>query len=163
MMGSVLMAFLGGMYYWWPKITGKMFSDRWGKVACIVIVVGFNVTFFPQFVAGSRGMPRRYGSYPAKFQHFHVISTFGAYTMGLGLVLVALNWAHSLARGKKAPANPWGGNTLEWHTPSPPPHDNFKIQPVVSDPYHLDDWKYDAAIEGWVLVPNLNPSTGSGH
>jgi cytochrome c oxidase subunit 1 len=151
MMGSVLFAFLGGMYYWWPKITGKMFSDYWGRIAVIIIFVGFNVTFFPQFIMGAQGMPRRYATYPEKFQIYHVLSTMGAYSMAVGLVLVALNWWHSLLRGKRAPANPWGGNTLEWHAPSPPPHDNFKVQPTANDPYNLDDWQYDPAIEGWVL------------
>jgi cytochrome c oxidase subunit 1 len=151
------------MYHWWPKITGKLFDDRWGKIAAIVIVVGFNVTFFPQFILGSHGMPRRYGSYPEKYQALHVVSTVGAYAMGVGLFMVAFNWAHSLRRGRKAPANPWGANTLEWHTPSPPPHDNFKVQPVVSDPYHLQDWKYDPGTGGWVLVPGAHPAGGGGH
>ncbi len=160
MMGSTLFAFLGGMYYWWPKMTGKMFSDRWGRIAAVVVFVGFNLTFMPQFVAGSQGMPRRYASYPAKYQHYHVMSTIGAYTMGLGLVMVALNWAHSLKRGRGAPANPWGGNTLEWHTASPPPFDNFKVQPTVSDPYYLDQWQYDTRIGGWVLsdIPAAAPA-----
>jgi cytochrome c oxidase subunit 1 len=163
MMGSVLTAFLGGMYHWWPKITGRMFDDKWGKIAALTVVLGFNITFFPQFIMGSQGMPRRYGSYPQKYQPMHVASTIGAYTMGAGLVMVAFNWLHSLRRGRKAPPNPWGANTLEWHTPSPPPHDNFKVQPVVSDPYNLTDWQYDKASQSWVLVPGASPSGGGGH
>jgi cytochrome c oxidase subunit I len=152
MAGSVLVAFLGGMYHWWPKMTGKMFDDKWGRIAAVIVFIGFNLTFFPLFIAGSQGMPRRYATYPEKYQIYNVLATLGAYTMGIGLVMVALNWAHSLLRGRNAPANPWGANTLEWHTASPPPHDNFKVQPeAVGDPYHMDDWKYDPTIEGWVL------------
>jgi cytochrome c oxidase subunit 1 len=145
MMGSTLFAFLGGMYYWWPKITGKMYDERLGQIAAVVVFVGFNLTFFPQFIMGTRGMPRRYASYPTvqkdreghemkdaagqpvptMFVSGHRISTIGAYTMGLGLVLVGVNWMQSLRRGKQAPPNPWGANTLEWRTASPPPHDNF--------------------------------------
>ncbi|HVT89229.1 MAG TPA: cbb3-type cytochrome c oxidase subunit I [Tepidisphaeraceae bacterium] len=150
MMGSVLFAFMGGMYYWWPKITGKMFSDNWGRIACVMVFIGFNLTFFPQFVMGAQGMPRRYATYPEKYQLYHVLSTIGAYTMAVGLVSVALNWVHSLMRGKPAPANPWGGNSLEWHTSSPPPYDNFAVRPVSTDPYDFSSWEYDPAIEGWV-------------
>jgi cytochrome c oxidase subunit 1 len=85
-----------------------------------------------------------------------VLSTIGAYMMGLGLTIVLFNWIHSLKFGRKAPANPWGANTLEWHTPSPPPHDNFAVQPVVSDPYDMDDWKYDPSIGGYVNIPDPN-------
>jgi cytochrome c oxidase subunit 1 len=151
MMGSMLFAFLGGMYHWWPKITGRMYNEKWGQIAAVIVFIGFNLTFFPQFIAGTRGMPRRYGSYPAQFQKFHVMSSLGAYTMATGLVMVGLNWMGSLRNGRKAPANPWGANTLEWYTASPPPHDNFKVQPEVTDPYDLEDWTYDPRIGGWVL------------
>jgi cytochrome c oxidase subunit 1 len=151
MMGSVFFAFLGGMYHWWPKMTGKMFNETWGRIASVMVFIGFNLTFLPQFVAGTRGMPRRYATYLPEFQKFHVASTIGAYLLAVGLVIVALNWLHSLLHGKQAPANPWGANTLEWHTASPPPHDNFKVQPEVTDPYDLDDWVYDPAINGWTL------------
>jgi cytochrome c oxidase subunit I len=153
-MGSTLFAFIGGMYYWWPKIFGKMYSERWALVGFIVIFVGFNLAFFPQFIAGTQGMPRRYAYYLPQFVSYHRASTIGAYTMATGLILVALNWIHSLRRGRKAPDNPWGANTLEWRTSSPPPHDNFKVQPVADDPYNLGgwvenketgEWTYDAA------------------
>jgi cytochrome c oxidase subunit 1 len=156
MVGSVLFAFLGGMYHWWPKMTGKMFDERWGRIAAVITFIGFNVAFFPQFIAGTHGMPRRYATYPEQFQIYHVLSTIGAYMMGLGLTIVLFNWIHSLKFGRKAPANPWGANTLEWHTPSPPPHDNFAVQPVVSDPYDMDDWKYDPSIAGYVNIPDPN-------
>jgi cytochrome c oxidase subunit 1 len=155
MMGSMLFAFLGGMYHWWPKITGKMYNENLGRIAAVVVFVGFNLTFFPQFIAGTRGMPRRYGSYPEQYQIFHVLSSIGAYTMATGLVMVAFNWLGSLRHGRKAPANPWGANTLEWYTASPPPHDNYKVQPEVTDPYDLEDWTYDPKIGGWVLPDNV--------
>ena len=151
MMGSALFAFLGGMYYWWPKIFGKMYNENFGRIAAIVVFIGFNLTFFVQFIAGSQGMPRRYASYPEKYQVYHVISTIGAFTMGLGLVLVLINWVQSLLSGKPAPANPWGGNTLEWQTSSPPPHDNFTVTPTVEDPYDMHRWKYVNEDVGWVL------------
>ncbi len=151
MVGSMLFAFLGGMYHWWPKMFGRMFNENLGRFAATLLFIGFNLTFFPQFVAGSQGMPRRYATYPVQYQIYHVISTVGAYTMGLSLVLVLINWIHSLLKGPPAPDNPWGANTLEWRCSSPPPHDNFKVQPEVTDPYDLDDWEFDPAINGWVL------------
>jgi len=150
MMGSTLFAFIGGMYYWWPKMFGKMYCEWFAHIAFWVVFIGFNLTFFPQFIAGTQGMPRRYASYPVQFVSYHHWSTRGAYTMGFGLVLVALNWAHSLKRGKKAPANPWGANTLEWRSPSPPPHDNFSVTPVANDPYDLSGWKEVSPEVGWV-------------
>jgi cytochrome c oxidase subunit 1 len=151
MVGSMLFAFLGGMYYWWPKMFGKMYDENLGRIAAVIVFIGFNLTFFPQFVMGSRGMPRRYASYPIKFVSEHHLSSLGAYTMALGYTLVAINWLHSLMRGKKAPANPWGANTLEWRTPSPPPHDNFAEAPVAGDPYDLHGWKEDKVTGGWFL------------
>jgi cytochrome c oxidase subunit 1 len=154
MMGSTVFAFVGGMYYWWPKMFGRMYSEALGRFAFVVLFVGFNLTFFPQFIMGSQGMPRRYASIPynrPQFVSHHRLSTIGAYTMATGFVLVALNWAHSLARGKRAPANPFGGNTLEWRTASPPPHDNFKDAPVAGDPYDLHGWHELPGDGGWVL------------
>jgi cytochrome c oxidase subunit 1 len=150
MMGSTLFAFIGGMYYWWPKITGRMCAEKLGRWACIITFIGFNLTFFPQFVMGSHGMPRRYATYPMQFVSYHHASTVGAYVMGMGLVLVAVNWLSSLRTGRRAPANPWGSNTLEWRTPSPPPHDNFKQLPTADDPYDLHAWEYDPGEGGWV-------------
>jgi cytochrome c oxidase subunit 1 len=151
MVGSMLFAFLGGMYYWWPKMFGRMYNENWGRVAALVVFVGFNLTFFPQFVMGGHGSPRRYATYPAKFVSEHRMSTVGAYTMGLGMLMVALNWAHSLRRGRPAPANPWGANTLEWRTPSPPPHDNFPEAPVAGDPYDMHGWHENKATGEWTL------------
>lgn len=149
MMGSTLFAFLGGMYYWWPKMFGRMANDRFGKVAFLFVFIGFNLTFFPQFIMGSRGMPRRYASYPPQFQIFHRLSTSGAYTMATGLVLAGFNLGLALKFGKRAPSNPWGASTLEWQTSSPPPHDNFNYTPVAGDPYDLHGFEYDPATGNW--------------
>ncbi|HMO25255.1 MAG TPA: cbb3-type cytochrome c oxidase subunit I, partial [Tepidisphaeraceae bacterium] len=152
MMGSTLFAFLGGMYYWWPKMFGKMYHENFGRISAVVVFIGFNMAFFVQFVAGSQGMPRRYASYLDKYTIYHQISTVGAYIMGIGLVMVLFNWIHSLMSGKAAPGNPWGGNTLEWHTQSPPRYDNFPIAPSVGDPYDMHRWKFVNEDVGWVLV-----------
>jgi len=152
MMGSVLMAFLGAMYHWFPKMFGRMPNERWGVIAAIVTFIGFNGTFFVQFIMGAHGMPRRYADYPEEFWIYHFISTLGAYTMFAGLLLVLANWIWSIRKGEPAPANPWGANTLEWQTTSPPPHDNFKVTPVAGDPYDLTRWRWDPKQRGWVLT-----------
>jgi cytochrome c oxidase subunit 1 len=163
MMGSTLFAFMAGMYYWWPKMFGRMYDEKLGALGFWLAFIGFNLAFFPQFVAGSQGMPRRYASYPpGPIMHYfgmniptfiaaHRMSTVGAYTLGAGLFVALVSWIISLAHGKRAAANPWGSNTLEWHTPSPPPHDNFSYTPVAGDPYDLHRWKYDPSIDGWIL------------
>ncbi|MEX0887229.1 MAG: cbb3-type cytochrome c oxidase subunit I [Phycisphaeraceae bacterium] len=153
MVGSMMFAFLGGMFYWFPKMFGKMYNEFWGRVAAAVIFIGFNLTFYIQFVAGSQGMPRRYATYLPEFQVHHVTSTIGAYVLAIGLLMVLANWIHSLVKGRPAPANPWGHNSLEWHTASPPPHENFLRAPRGSDPYHFDQWHYDETIDGYVLDP----------
>ena len=150
MMGSALMAFIGGIYHWWPKMTGKMYNEKLGVIAGIIVFIGFNWTFFIQFVAGSQGMPRRYASYPEKYQTYHQISTIGAFVLGIGLVMVLINWLHSLKYGKKAPANPWGGNTLEWQCTSPPPVENFAKAPVAGDPYNYKHWTYDETTRSYL-------------
>jgi cytochrome c oxidase subunit I len=158
MVGSTLTAFLGGTYHWWPKITGKMYNDFVAKIASFIFYAGFNITFFIQFLAGSHGMPRRYASYPEEFTHYHQISTIGAYIMASGLILALINLIMSLKNGKKAPANPWGANSLEWYSPSPPPYDNFPVTPPVSDPYDFSKWKYEAATDSYrPLKPGETP------
>ncbi|MEM6313996.1 MAG: cbb3-type cytochrome c oxidase subunit I, partial [Planctomycetota bacterium] len=119
--------------------------------AAIVTIVGFNLAFFVQFILGAQGMPRRYATYQPQYEIYHQISTWGAFLMGLGLFLVLGNWLHSIWYGKKAPKNPWGANTLEWQTTSPPPHDNFKNAPTAGDPYDLRRWKWVPETEEWVL------------
>jgi cytochrome c oxidase subunit 1 len=150
MMGSTLFAFLAAMYYWWPKMFGRMTNARFGKIAFLFVFIGFNLTFFPQFVMGSQGMPRRYAFYLPHFQIFHRLSTAGAYTMATGLVLAGINLFLGMRYGRKAASNPWGGSTLEWFSSSPPPHDNFDYIPVAGDPYDLHGLEYDPKIDGWV-------------
>ncbi|MHC4378377.1 MAG: cytochrome c oxidase subunit I [Planctomycetota bacterium] len=152
MVGGTLWALLGGIYYWWPKMTGRMFNDGFGKVASLVSFFGFNLTFFPQFFMGSQGMPRRYYDYHPDWAIYHQLSTIGAYILLAGLLMVAYNLLASLKNGKKAPANPWGGATLEWACSSPPPHHNFDTPPPVTDPYDLESLVWDPETEGYVRV-----------
>ena len=136
MMGGTVMAFVGGLHHWWPKMTGRMYSERLGAIACALIFVGFNMTFFTQFILGSRGMPRRYYNYLNQFQPLHAFSTYGSWVIGLGFFLTLGYLLHSLKYGEKAPANPWGGKSLEWLTQSPPITENFHDTPIVtSGPY----------------------------
>jgi cytochrome c oxidase subunit 1 len=132
MMGGTVMAFLGGLHHWWPKITGKMYNEKLAKISVALVFVGFNVTFFTQFILGSRGMPRRYYNYLEQFQPLHAFSTFGSWLIGAGFVVMLSYLIQSLRSGAKAPANPWGGITLEWETQSPPITENFKDDPIVT-------------------------------
>ncbi len=158
MMGSALIAMVGGIHHWWPKMFGVMFSEFWGRIGCTLVFVGFNVTFFTQFMLGSQGMPRRYYMYQPEFQTYHVISTMGAYCMALGFFVTAAYLLHSLFFGKKAPANPWGGRSLEWQCTSPPPHDNFSTTPSVGNPYDFSDVRWNEAEQGYEIDPNAVPS-----
>jgi len=150
MVGGVLVAFLGGLHYWWPKITGRMFNDLLGRIAALLVFVGFNLTFFPQFLLGTHGMPRRYYTYPEKFHPGNFVSSLGAFVLAVGLFLVLFYLLHSLFRGRGAPANPWGAATLEWQCSSPPPHDNFASPPPVGDPYDFTGLEYDPEIGGYI-------------
>jgi cytochrome c oxidase subunit 1 len=144
MFGGTVMALLGGIHYWWPKMFGRMYDERPAKLATFLVFVGFNLTFFTQFVMGSRGMPRRYFYYPEQFTAWHVASTIGSYVMAAGFFLTAIYLIHSLFKGAKAPQNPWGGVTLEWQAESPPVHYNFDGDPPkVGDPYDFDQIEYD--------------------
>jgi len=125
------MAFFGGLHFWWPKITGRLFPETLGRVTAVTIFVGFNLTFFPQFIVGYLGMPRRYHVYPEEFQLLHILSTGGASVLALGYMLMAVYLVYSLVLGPKSPANPWKASGLEWRTPSPPPTENFDTPPVV--------------------------------
>jgi len=127
-------AFMGGLHYWWPKITGRMYPEKLGQLAALIMYIGFNLTFFPQFILGYLGMPRRYHAYPAAFQIYNVMSSAGASILGAGYLLPLIYFIWSLKHGKKAPANPWRATGLEWQTPSPPPKDNFEETPVVTGP-----------------------------
>ncbi|MFO0828058.1 MAG: cytochrome c oxidase subunit I [Phycisphaerales bacterium] len=161
MMGSALIGMIGGLHHWWPKMFGRMYSEFWGRIGCAFVFVGFNMTFFTQFMLGSHGMPRRYYMYQPEFQSFHVHSTIGAYVMATGFLITALYLLHSLFFGKRAPANPWGGRSLEWQCPSPPPHDNFPTTPRVGDCYDFSIVRWDEKEGGYVvdrsLDPELNP------
>jgi len=132
MMGGTVMAFLAGLHHWWPKMTGRMYSEKWGRIAVGLIFLGFNMTFFTQFIMGARGMPRRYFNYPEQFRPLHAFSTFGSWVLGVGFIIMLVYLLVSLKRGAKAPDNPWGGRSLEWTTTSPPPTENFAEQPVVT-------------------------------
>jgi cytochrome c oxidase subunit 1 len=137
MVGGALMGYLGGLHYWWPKITGKLYPRFWSQVSAIVIFVGFNVTFFPQFLLGYQGMPRRYHEYPEEFQVLNVMSSAGATILGLGYLIPLIYFIWSMRYGTRAAENPWGAAGLEWQTPSPPPTENFEDPPVVTTmPYH---------------------------
>ncbi|MGE5263390.1 MAG: cytochrome c oxidase subunit I [Acidobacteriota bacterium] len=134
MVGGTVMAYFGGLHFWWPKITGRIYSEKWAKAAAIIIFLGFNLTFFPQFILGYLGMPRRYHVYPPEFQVLNVLSTAGAAILAVGYLLPLLYLIPSLWRGEPAGPNPWGATGLEWKTDSPPPPENFEEIPVVTEP-----------------------------
>ncbi|MGD0305483.1 MAG: cbb3-type cytochrome c oxidase subunit I [Candidatus Acidiferrales bacterium] len=133
MVGGAVMAYLGGLHFWWPKITGRLYPDAWARFAALVIFVGFNLTFFPQFVLGYLGMPRRYAVYPVEFQTLNVMSSAGASILGVGYLIPLIYLIWSFKYGPSAGPNPWGAKGLEWTTPSPPPTENFPVIPVVTE------------------------------
>src|SRR5690349_2235357 len=137
MVGGTLMAYLGGIHYWWPKMTGRMYPEGWSKLSALLVFVGFNLTFFPQFILGYQGMPRRYAMYPPEFQVFNVLSTAGATILGVAYVFPMVYLIWSLKYGKVAGSNPFGLKGLEWETTSPPPTFNFDRVPIVTDQTHL--------------------------
>jgi len=148
MMGGVLFALITGIHHWWPKMTGKMYNETLAKMVWPITFIGYNLTFFPQFVAGTRGMPRRYHEYLPEYELWNQLSTAGAFLFGLALFLILGYLLLSLFAGKKAPANPWGGVSLEWETASPPIEHNFAKPPVATrGPYDFDE-----------IVPNPNAS-----
>lgn len=133
MMGGTLIAFFAGLHYWWPKMYGRMYNELWAAIGCLFVFLGFNGTFIPQFLLGSRGMPRRYYNYLDQFQFLHVASTIGSYLLGVGLVIMAVTLIVPLFRKRyDAPNNPWGAASLEWTVSSPPPTHNFHHVPVVT-------------------------------
>jgi len=132
MVGGMVVAYLAGLHFWWPKMTGKMYPEGWAKLSALLVFVGFNLTFLPQFVLGYMGMPRRYHAYPPEFQVLNVLSTAGASILAVGYVLPMIYFVWSLRYGKDAGPNPWNAVGLEWMTESPPPTHNFDETPVVT-------------------------------
>ncbi len=132
MVGGTIMAYMAGLHYWWPKITGRMYPEWWARLSALLVFVGFNLTFFPQFLVGYVGMPRRYHAYAPEFQVLNVLSTAGATVLAVGYLLPMVYFAWSLKFGRKAGSNPWGAVGLEWATTSPPPKENFHETPVVT-------------------------------
>jgi len=134
MVGGMVMAFLGGLHFWWPKMFGRLYPQGWAMFTAIVIFIGFNLTFFPQFILGYLGMPRRYYLYPEEFQILHIMSTAGASVLGFGYLMMFTYLPYSLIWGKKSPANPWPATGLEWEAAtSPPSPHNFDHPPVVTE------------------------------
>ena len=134
MVGGTVMGYLGGIHYWWPKITGRMYPEGWARLSALIIFVGFNLTFFPQFIVGYMGMPRRYAAYPDDpiWQMLNVMSSAGASILGAGYLLPMVYLPWSMRYGKYASSNPWGATGLEWQTTSPPPTENFEETPIVT-------------------------------
>jgi cytochrome c oxidase subunit 1 len=141
MVGGTVMAYLGGLHFWWPKITGRMYPEGWARFSAILIFVGFNLTFFPQFVLGYLGMPRRYHIYPEEFQVLNVMSSAGASILAVGYFFPLTYLLWSLRYGRVAPPNPFGATGLEWQTTSPPPTENFAQVPLVT----TEAYTYDVA------------------
>ncbi len=148
MMGGTVIAFFAGLHHWWPKIWGRMYNERIAKITAVLVFIGFNLTFIPQFIMGSHGMPRRYFDYLAQFQGMHELSTYGAFLLGTAFVIMAIYLIHSIFKGKPAGNNPWGGLTLEWQTTSPPDPHNFHEVPVwTHGPYDFDTIKVEPDLE----------------
>jgi cytochrome c oxidase subunit I len=146
MVGGAVTAYFAGLHYWWPKITGRLYPEIWARGAALLIFVGFNLTFFPQFILGYLGMPRRYYAYPPEFQVWHVLSSAGASILAVAYVLPLFYLAWSLVYGAKAGPNPWRATGLEWRSASPPPAHNFSGTPfVTTGPY-----RYNTTDDGYV-------------
>jgi cytochrome c oxidase subunit 1 len=139
MVGGSVMAYFAALHFWWPKATGRMYSDIWARIAAVLIFLGFNFTFFPQYILGVQGMPRRYHAYPPEFQVLHLLSSAGAVVLALGYLLPLFYLAWSLRAGRVAGANPFDATGLEWTTRSPPPTHNFHERPAApADVYNYD-------------------------
>jgi len=146
MVGGTIMGYLGGLHFWWPKMTGRLYNEGMAKVSAVIIFVGFNLTFFPQFILGYLGMPRRYHAYPPEFQVLNVLSSAGASILGIGYLIPMIYLMWSLRYGRLAGSNPWGAVGLEWTTTSPPPTENFETTPVVT----WEAYDYGSTVEGHV-------------
>ena len=148
MVGGMVMAYMGGMHFWWPKISGRLYPENWGRLAALIIFIGFNLTFFPQFVLGYLGMPRRYWQYSSEFQVLNVLSTAGATILAVGYLLPMVYFLWSMRYGKRAPDNPWNAAGLEWKISSPPTTFNFDETPVVTwEAYNYDEIPEEVPVE----------------
>jgi len=151
MVGGSVMAYFGGLHFWWPKATGRMYPETWARIAAVLVFLGFNFTFFPQYLLGVQGMPRRYHTYPPEFQVLHLLSSAGAVVLAVGYLLPLTYFAWSLRAGRVAGPNPFGATGLEWRTPSPPPTHNFDQPPAPPervydyDPQSGSDSNFPAA------------------
>ena len=155
MMGGTVIAFLGGLLYWWPKMTGKMHDEVKAKIGFCFVFVGFNLTFMSQFIMGSRGMPRRYYDYLPQFEPFHKASTIGSWILAVGLFTTAYTLLEALWKGKKAPRNPWGSASYEWMTETPPVVTNFRTPPIITrGPYDYHLATPEELATGWDEVNN---------
>jgi cytochrome c oxidase subunit 1 len=143
MVGGTLTAFLAALHYWFPKMTGRMYPERLGVLSAALVFAGFFLTFFPQFLLGNGGMPRRYYDYPARFQTLHVLSTAGAFVLAIGMVLPVIYLVWSAFHGERAPDNPWGSRSFEWRTQTPPPKHNFLAQPD----FKVGAYEYETPLE----------------
>jgi cytochrome c oxidase subunit I len=133
MVGGAVSAYFAGLHFWWPKITGRLYNEAWARFAAILMFFGFNFTFFPQFIVGYLGMPRRYHVYPPEFQAWNVMSSSGAVVLAAAYLMPFFYLAWSYFYGAASPANPWNAAGLEWRTTSPPPTLNFASPPVVTE------------------------------
>lgn len=143
MVGATVSAYLGGLHYWWPKMTGRMYPENWGRTAAIILFIGFNLTFFPQFIVGYQGMPRRYAMYAPEFQVLNILSTAGATVLAVGYLLPFFYLIWSIKNGRIAGPNPWRATGLEWQTTSPPGTFNFDVTPIVK----IGPYAYNSAAD----------------
>lgn len=142
MVGGAIIGYLGGLHFWWPKITGRMYPEIWGRISAAIVFLGFNLTFFPQFIVGYLGMPRRYHAYVPEYQVWHVLSSAGASLLAIGFIMPVIYLVWSLKYGEKVGDNPWLAAGLEWETSSPPPTENFTYQPIINhDAYEFENVK----------------------
>ena len=148
MVGGMVLAYMGGMHFWWPKMTGRLYPEGWGRFAALLVFVGFNLTFFPQFITGYLGQPRRYHAYAPEFQVLNVMSTAGASVLAVGYIIPLIYFLWSLKYGERAGNNPWGAKGLEWETTSPPPTFNFAETPIVTEDAYAYDSPHQDVHEG---------------